>query len=245
MTLDPLTSRPLSVKAPPSTAIKNQLPTDLDDVIMTLLSLSPDPPVWVLSLNQSLLMLHLLHLHTCVHTWPRVPVCAVNTTLCLSLNVVFNVIVCACVCALKQTQCYDVNVPKGQATLIRDYPKPKYSRRHITCANVRVACKNCSHLNRNENKNISSRGGEFMMWLSVLCVEGSDGNWGHEARTSKEVNIRDQQAALHRLAARPQACKDVSCCIQSRIRRSDEHKSADASSSRSIITVPVSVCLCV
>lgn len=77
----------------------------------------------------------------------------------------------------------------------------------------------------------------------MLCVEGSDGNWGHEARTSKEVNIRDQQAALHRLAARPQACKDVSCCIQSRIRRSDEHKSTDASSSRSIITVPVSVCL--
>lgn len=44
MTPDPLTSRPLSVKAPPSTALKNQLPTDLDDVIMTLLSLSPDPP---------------------------------------------------------------------------------------------------------------------------------------------------------------------------------------------------------
>lgn len=57
---------------------------------------------------------------------------------------------------------------------------------------------------------------DFLMWLSVLCVEGPDGYRGHEAWTSKEVNIRDQQAALHRLAAWPQACKALTCTAQSR-----------------------------
>lgn len=42
MTPDPLTPRPLSVKAPPSKTLKS---ADVDDVIMTLLSLSPDPLV--------------------------------------------------------------------------------------------------------------------------------------------------------------------------------------------------------
>lgn len=46
-----------------------------------------------------------------------------------------------------------------------------------------------------------------MVSLSALCAQGLDGDWGNEARTSKEVNIGDQQAALHRLAAGPQACK--------------------------------------
>lgn len=54
------------------------------------------------------------------------------------------------------------------------------------------------------------------MRLSVLCSEGPDGDWGHEAWTSEEVNVRDQQAALNRLAARPQACKALKCTIQTR-----------------------------
>lgn len=41
--------------------------------------------------------------------------------------------------------------------------------------------------------------------LSVLFVEGPDGHRGHEARTSEEADVRDQQAALRRLAARRQA----------------------------------------
>lgn len=38
-----------------------------------------------------------------------------------------------------------------------------------------------------------------------VFVEGPDSHRGHEARTSEEVNVRDQQDALHRLAAGLQA----------------------------------------
>lgn len=38
-----------------------------------------------------------------------------------------------------------------------------------------------------------------------VFLKGPDSHWGHEARTSKEVNVRDQQDALNGLATGLQA----------------------------------------
>lgn len=179
---------------------------------MTLLSLSPEPPVWAVILSQSLLIL--CPPHTCVHTWPRV------SSLCCKRYSVF-VLYCAWVCVwvLKQEHWYDVECPEGRGHsreiihsnifLTAFHTQPMYKCQ--TCAS------NCLHLERKQKLTFSSFA-EFLTWPSVLSVEGPDSNRCHEAWTSEEVNVRDQQAALHRLAARPQACKALPCSTLSTLK---------------------------
>lgn len=82
---------------------------------MTLLSLSPDPPVWVLSLNQSLLMLSLLHTYLCLHMAVCSSLCCKHCSVFV-LECVSSASVCFSVCVSKRTQWCDVNCLKAGDT---------------------------------------------------------------------------------------------------------------------------------
>lgn len=138
MTPDPLTPRPLSVKAPPpSTALKSAphrpgwCHHDPPVSVTWPPGVSPEPqPVTPHTLSASFTYL-------CSHMAVCSSLCRKRYSLFV-LECVFSagapvcVCVCVCVCVLKQTQWYDVNPLRAGDTHQR-LSKAKYSRGHTTC----------------------------------------------------------------------------------------------------------------